>query len=1159
MKIKKLELQGFKSFPEKTKIMFHPGITVIVGPNGTGKSNIVDALMWVLGGKRLKSFRGERGTEMIFNGSQKNAPMSMADVTLSLEDEVEQLKVNHRYFRSGESEYRLNGKLVRLKDIQEILWKKSIGEKEYFVIEQGSIGGFLSSKPLEKRHLLEEAAGTAYYKDKKRQAQNKLENSEQNLTRLEDIIAEVSKAKNSLKRQANAAVRYRKLRENIRQLTAFNFRKKIHELERQQEETLSRYNKSLNRENQMSLMLKEKEAGLSVLRKDVWDLEKTIKESRENLYGIKTQIARAEAEKDKESRRSDFFTDKKNDAVSGREELAQEFNSIEKALDEAKKQVEKLQENLDRIKTDLEKAENDNLSVQKDLDAAQKKIETLRSEHLKHFSEFTEIKNDRAKTEKEYELLSRQQEKLQSRLAEEQEIHIRKKEILRKNNEEIAKTRELFDIQSAEWDKMRSESERYQTSIQKIRDSVARLSSKKEEINHQLLALEKIEETQRASAMPSDVEGTLGILADLIDAEVSDAPLIDLFWKEETKASLLEAEKFLRSSSGMEAKGSFLLLHPQEKKTGVPNIQDDPRVIGLLKSHLLSSQEIKDKISRLEDAVIAKDIQSAVKLWLEYPDFNYLTPSGDVLQSSGFLKAGDRSEGLVTLKREKATLKNTMKGLEEEIHPLTIQLEEKILLKTKLDEKIQRLSSQVAEQTKKIENDEKILLVQQADVEKWETSISLIRKELSLLDKDKSQIKKNIASIETNTQLIQDKEEGREKAIQTQEAALLNLQEAWEKGRRRYFELKSQADLQTEKINNLNNQILTLEKRKQNIAAKTESLGSDIQKSEEEKQQIKQNIRHFDEEIKTLNKELKHKENKMLQDEARFKQLQNDQKELEEEVEKAREEWESRKEERVKWEIKKAERERDLVNLEESSWQEIKKTLPEVKKEMSIEDIPDEDIEGSLRKAQEQLQSLKAVNLMAEEEYEIHKKRHDFLVKERKDLQESIASTREAIKKIDQESKTQFLKAITEVNKNFKEIFGLLFEGGHAEVKLTDPHQVLESGVEIVAQPPGKRVQSLALLSGGERALTSLAFFFALFRYKPTPFCMLDEVDAALDEVNLGRFLNLMKKVKESTQFILITHNFKTMEVADYIYGTTMAEPNITSVYSMKIEDMNKS
>ncbi|MEE8604459.1 MAG: chromosome segregation protein SMC, partial [Candidatus Aminicenantaceae bacterium] len=476
-----------------------------------------------------------------------------------------------------------------------------------------------------------------------------------------------------------------------------------------------------------------------------------------------------------------------------------------------------------------------------------------------------------------------------------------------------------------------------------------------------------------------------------------------------------------------------------------------------------------------------------------------------------------------------------------------------------LDEKIQHRSSQVAELIKKIDDAEKISLVDQAEVEKMETSISIIEKELSILAEDKAQIQKNLTSLEANTQLVEDKEEGRKKTIQTQEVTLVSLQEAWEKGRKRFFELKSNADLLTEKINNLNTQIQVLEHRKETIQAKTESLGTEIQKSEKEKQRIKQNIRHFTEEIKKLNKELKDKEDRLIQDETLFKQKQNDQKELEERVENMREESESRKEERVKWEIKKAERERDLVNMEESCWQEIKKTLREVKKDMAIEDIPDEDIEGSLTKAQEQLQSFKAVNLMAEEEYEIHKKRHDFLIKEKEDLQESIALTREAIKKIDKESKAQFLKAITEVNKNFKEIFGLLFEGGHAEVKLTDPHQVLESGVEIVAQPPGKRVQSLALLSGGERALTSLAFFFALFQYKPTPFCVLDEVDAALDEVNLGRFLNLMKKVKERTQFILITHNFKSMEVADYIYGTTMAEPNITSIYSMKIKDKDVS
>ena len=1155
MNIKKLELQGFKSFPEKTRILFHPGITVIVGPNGTGKSNIVDALMWVLGGKRLKSFRGERGMEMIFNGSQKKAPMSMADVTLSLEDENEQLKINHRYFRSGESEYRMNGKIVRLKDIQEILWKKSVGEKEYYVIEQGSIGGFLSSKPLEKRSLLEEAAGTAYYKDKKRQAQNKLENSEQNLTRLEDIIAEVSKAKNSLKRQANAAIRYRKLRENIRQLTAYHFRKKIHELEKQQEETLTGYNKSLNRENQMSLRLKEEEAKLSAMRKDVWNLEKAIKESRENLYGIKTQITRAESGKDRESGQIDFLTDKIKGAETGRKELAQELESIDRAQAEAKSQKENLGETLAKLRKDLQKAESDNHSVQAELDASQKKIEDMRNEHLRHLAEFTEIKNDRAKTEKEYELVSRQQEKLESQLAENKKLHAQKKEIVRQKREEFAEIQALYDRQSEELERTKSESEECQVSIQQIQDSIAVLSSEKEKTMHQLHALAKMEETERASAASSDVEGTLGILADLIDAEEDRATLIDIFWKEETKASLMDADKLLGTLSGKGLKGNFLLLHPENKKASVPKIQDDPRVLGFLKNHIRPSPKIEKKISRLDDAVIAKDIRSAVELWLNYPELNYLTASGDVLHSSGFLKAGDRKEGLLTLKKEKTKLESKVSELEKKTIPLAARLKEKNAFKAKLDEKEQDRSSQIAGLAKKIEEAEKVNLVESADVAKWESSISLLEKEIALLDADRSRIQKKLASLEKNTEHLQDKEQGRKNTIQTHEAAMAALQESWEKGRRRFFEIKSQADLLNEKINNLDAQYKSLEQRNKSILVKTESFGFEIKKSEEEKQRIKQKIRKLVEEIERLDKELKDREEKLAQDEIRYKNLQNDQKELEERVEKAREEWESRKEERVKWEIKKAERERDLVNLEESCWQEIKKTLREVKTDIAIEDTPDEDVEKTLTEAQERLQDFKAVNLMAEEEYDIHKKRHDFLVKERKDLQESIDSTREAIKKIDQESKAQFLKAITEVNKNFKEIFGLLFEGGHAEVKLTEPSQVLESGVEIVAQPPGKRVQNLALLSGGERALTSLAFFFALFRYKPTPFCMLDEVDAALDEVNLGRFLNLMKKVKERTQFILITHNFKTMEVADYIYGTTMAEPNITSVYSMKIED----
>jgi chromosome segregation protein len=1154
MIIKRLELQGFKSFPERTKIVFHPGITVIVGPNGTGKSNIVDALLWVLGGKKMKSLRGERGSDIIFNGSQKMAPMSMTDVVLSLGDEAEELKINHRYYRSGESEYRLNGKSVRLKDIQESLWKRSIGEKEYFVIEQGAIGVFLSSKPLEKRLLLEEAAGTAYYKDKKRQAQNKLENSEGNLIRLEDIIAEVSKAKNSLKRQANAAIRYRKLREKIRQLTSFHFRKKIKEVETQQEDSLSLYTQSLNRENQITLRLKEEEQNLSAMRKEVWVLDKSIKQEKEKIYALKSQVARSEAEMDKEARRIDFFMDKKKSAAQNRDELNQELLTLEKEQKDAETLLESLQGNLKQKRKDLDKADKTHLSIQEELETRQKKIEALRGNHLQGLAEHTELKNDRAKTEKETELILRQEEKLKSQLNEEKILQKQKQEAYNQKLQNLAQTQKIFDERMSQRNAIQNELDDCQTSIDHIQIKIAEFEANREKIRHQLHALEKLEEIERIQTIPQDVEGTFGLLADFLESDRTHAPLIDILWKEETKASLIEAEEFLHTLRDKEIKGNFLLLHPQEKKISLPDVYQDPRVKGILKSHVRPDQRIKNKLSHLQDAAIVKDIKSAVELWIDHPSFNYVTTAGDVLFSSGLMKVGDHKEGLVTRRKEKESLKKKIEHLDKEIAPLRLQLEEKIELKKKLERKSQKNSDDIEELRGRIEDSEKKNLIAEKETEKTTGSIAIIEKELELLGEDRNNLEKNLQILSMSTREIEEKEEERQKTILKEETALTALRKEVEKDRRHYFELKSSADLLNEKINNLDDQIQNLKHRRDIVQNKMVSLDKDIQDSDYGQQKIKENIQHISKETHRLKRDLEEKGNKLIQNEAELNHMQDLERDLESKVEKLKEDAEARKDERVKWEIKKAERERDRANLEESCWQELKKTLQEVKAEIPIEDLPKKEIATSLNEAQEHLQKFKAVNLMAEEEYKIHKKRYDFLIKEREDLRNSISSTREAIKKIDHESKTQFMDALAEVNKNFQHVFSLLFEGGHTEVKLTDPSQPLESGVDIIAQPPGKRVQSLNLLSGGERALTSLAFFFALFRYKPTPFCVLDEVDAALDEVNLGRFLNLMKKVKEQTQFILITHNFKTMEVADYIYGTTMAEPNITSLYSMKID-----
>ena len=440
------------------------------------------------------------------------------------------------------------------------------------------------------------------------------------------------------------------------------------------------------------------------------------------------------------------------------------------------------------------------------------------------------------------------------------------------------------------------------------------------------------------------------------------------------------------------------------------------------------------------------------------------------------------------------------------------------------------------------------------DKEKMVLNLSVLENELKILQDDQEGMNRRLSTVKSK---LEEREEGEKAVSQSLQSAEKTLEEHLresEEKRKQFFELRAEIDLLGEKINNTQQQIHSLRQREENTKNKDISLDKDIQTAENIKTRLKQDVQNISKKIKEGEKGKKAKETQLIQDEVLLNKLQSEQKEIEEKVETLRQNYEQQKEERVEWEIKKAEKDRDLANLEESCWQELKKSREEIKQEVALDRLKDMDIQAKLEETEEKLQKFTAVNLMAEEEYLSQEKRYEFLVNQRKDLRDSIDTTKEAIKKIDQESKSQFMNALTEINKNFQDVFSLLFKGGKAQLKLSDESNPLESGVDIIAQPPGKRLQSIALLSGGEKSLTSLAFFFALFRYKPTPFCILDEVDAALDENNLDRFLNLMREIKTQTQFILITHNFKSMEVADYIYGTTMAEPNITTLYSVKID-----
>jgi len=1154
MIIKKLELQGFKTFPERTKIVFHTGITAIIGPNGTGKSNIVESIQWILGGHRVRSVRGEKIDDAIFTGNTKRPALGMADATLFLQNAEEELQINHRAFRTGESEYRLNGKVVRLKDIQDELWKKSISENKYFVIEQGAIGTFVTSKPTEKRALIEEAAGTAYYKDKKRQAENKLEGSEQNLVRLEDIIAEVAKAKNSLQRQASAAEKYRKLRERIRELTALHFRRKNEQLLLAQQDVQTHHDESLANERERVARLTAEEKAVNEKRTEAWELDQSLKQGRENLFTFRSQVARLEAEGERESKRIEFLGENRRKAAADADGLLAELLILERDLIKAR---EDFQANTQTIAQKRREADEAELALQKTeakIAPWAKKVEDLRSEYLQKFAEVTEARNEGAKIEKELELIRRQEQKIRVRQNESQAaLEAKAKEAEGQRSERVHTQRLLTEKEEAIAD-LKQMLTVVSSTIESLQEKIRELKDKRDEDAYHLQALRKMEEKERAAEPSQDVEGAIGFFTDLVESDPADAPLIDVFWKEEARATIIPAEEILKNLSGREIKGSFLLIAPLKKEHIPQAFAQDPDVVGMLKSRLRPSARIQDRMPELQDAVIVNSIRSAINLWLQFPTFNYISLNGDLLLSTGLLRLGQRKEGLFTLHQEIKELEKKIAQRDADIQPFARELETNGREKQKLEISIQSETVLIGGLRQKLQGFEQNLALIQIEKEKHQNDLALFGHELDVLAMDKRVF---LERLEFHSKIIRDLEE-QETALkgraETEEKEFALHQEKTNQDAKNILELRGTRDVLQEKINHLQDLAKSLGQRKEGTTAKIKSLQEEIRNAEDEEARLKALIVELVEKAKTHEEEKTRQEVLLGQNEVRLDELQLGLTAAEAGLKKIREDYEQQKDERMKWEIRKAEIDRDLVNLEETCWQELKKTLQELKSEAPAPGAPEGDVETELEDAKERLLKYDSVNLMAEEEFLAQKERHDFLIRQKTDLKESISQTKEAILKIDEESRQRFLTALGEINKNFQDLFSMLFKGGTAELTLLDENDPLESGVDVVAQPPGKKVQNMGLLSGGEKSLTSLAFLFALFRYKPTPFCILDEVDAALDEVNLARFLDLMKQIKSETQFIIITHNYKTMEVADYIYGTTMEEPNVTKIFSMKFE-----
>jgi chromosome segregation protein len=1155
MYIKRLELQGFKTFPERTKVVFNPGITIIIGPNGTGKSNIVEAIQWVLGGHRQKTVRGERTEDAIFNGTQKRPSMGMADVTLTLHNSEEELQINHRAFRTGESEYRLDGKVVRLRDIQEELWKKAISENKYYVIEQGAIGTFVTSKPSEKRALIEEAAGTAYYKDKKRLAESKLGDAEQNLTRLEDILAEVAKSRNSLARQAGAAERHRKLRERIRELTVLHFKHRGEVLQASQKDVQTQYEASLELERSQDARLAEEERTVNRKRGEARDLEETLKSGQERLYSLKTQIARAEAERDRETRRTEDLEILRRRAVSASDELLAELLALEREANQAREENAAHAQALGLKESEAEILEVSLREIEARIAPWASKVDRLRADAIQKLADLTLARNEQAKIDKEIELIQRQEEKLRTRRDETSErLASQAADRDAVEADRAARADELAERERAETE-ARGRLAESVASINGLRERLGVIKDERDTIFHHLQSLRKLEARERQAAAAPEVPAALGAFADMISSDPADAPLVDVFWKEEARSLVIRPQDVLEALGAGELRGNFLLLPPAERSPGVDAPLFDPDIIGRLKTRLKPGAALGGRLPLLEDAFIVKDVRSAVRLWLAHPGRNFITPRGDVLLRGGLLKLGQRQDGLFTFVQEIRDLEGRLAAQDAAIEPLSAELTKAQEVKAGLEARLDGLAAEISTLRRDLIDLEKRFALAVAERDKLANDLALFGHDLEILAMDRAGFLEKNEHHAAVLHREEEEERLRREAAEAEERELLQHQERTRRESQALLEMRGAIGLVREKAGGLEARIASLEARRTAAAAKLSSLQEEMRASEAEQDSLRRLTAELGDRAVNLDGQRAGQEEALVASESRQADLRRELQASESGLAALREEHERLKDARMGWEVRKAEVDRDLVNLEETCWQELKKTLQEVRSEAATPESEEAGgVEAELEEAKDKLLRIGPVNLMAEEEYQQAKERHEFLVQQRADLRESVAQTKDAILQIDEESRQRFLSAMADINIYFKELFTTLFKGGTAEVRLLDENDPLESGVDVLAQPPGKKVGNMGLLSGGEKSLTSLAFLFALFRYKPTPFCILDEVDAALDEANLLRFLDLMKTIKADTQFIIITHNYRTMEVADYIYGTTMEEPNVTRVFSMKME-----
>ena len=1264
MRLQQLAIAGFKSFPERANLVFDDGVTAIVGPNGCGKSNVIDAITWVLGEQSAKSLRGERMEDVIFSGSDGRKPIGTAEVRLYLgqvtaapgqvggpdpnrhpavtpadaspatapadpldDADIDDLlplitrdiEVGRRLYRSGESEYLIDGRVCRLRDIQDLLMDSGVGVKAYAVIEQGRIGQILGARPTERRQLLEEAAGVTKYKSRRRAAELKLDAARQNLTRVDDIVYEVEKQRRSLKRQAAKARRYRRLRDELRRWETLGFARRYRVLAEDLASARTRLGSAREVEAAAAAQVATVEGNRERCQIELAEAESAATRSRDAAHALDLAVERRQQQLTFDGRQVQALAD-------SLAEIAGELTDLRAKRDPARNELEvqiaearRCGAERDEVGASLQSKDGELAQAQLALDGLDGEVEAARSEVFAAVNAATALQHAIEHASASYERLGESRAKLDAEAAdlaiETQELEAERARLDAGEQETRAA---LERVQAA-----CTEREAELVSVRGERVALARDLREREQglagLTGRLTSLRDLEATRAdytdAARLLLSADGSevrhLGSVADHLEVapgreRAVEACLGDLL-QHVVVASRADAEAgiaFVRSHGA--GRVGFLIVEAADRTASTPDAPaaSVESVASVVEAAGPGAAAVRRAIA---NHWLAPSLKAAAEA-AEGTAAPIATPAGDVFRGPARMDGGAKAEalGILATKRQIRELETRIAAEETAVERLTGAIAARGATEAATEAALGELRQQRHQHEKTSLGHDMQRSAAAATARRLAQKRELIGTERRTVDEELAGLEVRRDEARASIERLEGEQRVADERLAAAQRRVFDGRESIEQLRRDVAEVKAGHATLVERASALEAGVLRIERANRELEERLEHRTAEHARIGTAREALIASVadsrRQLDDEITrlgTLRKDVGAADEQVLGLRGRLEAEDGS-------LRVARALLEERRGEVATIDLVRVTAERDLDHLAETCRDTLQSTLEEVaaraeqieqdgladagqlageSEEAGESDEDDEAGEGGDRAAapesgggtgapesgasgsgeavvdieettavlREKIERLGPVNMMAIEEFDDLDERYDFLTAQRKDLVESIDATVDAITRINKTTRERFREAFDAINTHFHETFSTLFGGGRAGLALLDETDLLESGIEIIAQPPGKRLQSIQLLSGGEKALTAMALMFAIFKFKPSPFCLLDEIDAPLDEANIGRFVEMLRGMQSETQFILVTHNRKTMEIADRLYGVTMEEPGVSKLISVQL------